>query len=152
MRACVRGFLILLLATSGALGNEQGPKICYALEQALPSPLKPALLVFFSTECSSCWDDLLEMRYFVDKNGLDVQLVGIAAEPEQDVLRFAEKHAFFHPVVIDKKKRIHRSFHVGLIPYKVILIGNRVRYRDDYDKGFSDRRKEAQSCLLAVAR
>jgi len=128
------------------------PKIYFSLEEVLPKDGEPVLLVFFSTQCPACRDELAEMTYFIEKNRLGVHLVGVTCDPREEVELFLDKDSLSRPVVLDVRKKIHRKFGVDLIPYKVILKDRAVVYRDNYYQAFFERRKEAERCLLDICR
>jgi peroxiredoxin len=126
-------------------------KIFSSLEEAAPRPERPLLLVFFSLECHPCWDELFEMRYFLEKNSIPVDLVGISSEPEEELRPFLSKYAFFHPVISDRSKTLFRAFRVRIEPYCVILNHGSVLYQDDTTRDFFVRRDEVKRCLLEIA-
>jgi hypothetical protein len=129
----------------------EGPGVASSLEQVLPRDGTPALLVFFSASCPSCFDDLLEMIHFVKKNGLPVRVIGISGGPEADLVVFIEKYSVACSVVRDDRGKLRRRFGVDLVPYKIVLRGNSVLYRDDDRLEFSERRRRAGQCLIDLA-
>ena len=137
----------LFLFSAGA----EGPVVVSSLEEALPHDGAPALLVFFSASCSSCFDDLLEMIYFVKKNGLSVRVVGISGDTKADLEAFMGKHSVGCFVVRDDRGRLRRRFGVDLVPYKIVLRGDSVVYRDNDYLEFSERRRRAGQCLIDLA-
>jgi hypothetical protein len=122
-------------------------RICAGLDEAAPPGAGPALLVFFSTDCSVCTDDLFEARYLVDKGRWPVAVIGVAAGPREELARFLEKHAWTLPVVLDRRKALARRFRVDTVPFKALLLGSETIYRDDPYIGLEDRRKELKRCL-----
>ena len=137
----------LFLFSAGA----EGPVVVSSLEEALPHDGAPALLVFFSASCPSCFDDLLEMIQFVKKNGLPVRVVGISGDTEADLVAFIEKYSVGCSVVRDDRGKLRRRFGVDLVPYKIVLRRNLVLYRDDDRLEFSERRRRAGQCLIDLA-
>lgn len=129
---------------------DEGVKIVGSLENAAPKQDAPLLLVFFSTECHVCWEELFEMGYFIEKQRIPVQLVGVSPDRVEELREFLEKYSFRYPVVADRKRELHRKFKVTLAPYKVIVRNNKVFYRDDYLADFHQRREKAQQCLLGL--
>jgi len=128
--------------------------VCAGLDEAAPPGTGPVLLVFFSTDCLVCYDDLFESRYLVDKGGWPVSVVGVAAGPREDLVRFLEKHAWRLPVVHDRGKMLFRRFKVDAPPHKVLLAGggavDRAVYQDDPRIAVEDRRKELERCLTRL--
>ena len=135
---------------AAALAASAGPaevRICAGLDEAAPPGTGPVLLVFFSTDCSVCYDDLFEARYLVDKGRWPVAVVGVSAGPREELARFLEKHAWTLPVVLDRRKALARRFRVDAVPFKTLLLGSETIYRDDPYIGLEDRRKELKRCL-----
>jgi peroxiredoxin len=141
---------IMSLWTAGVI--LVAPKIYFSLEDAFPQDGDPVLLVFFSTQCPACRDELVEMKHFIEINRLDVHLVGVTCDLKEEVELFLDTYSIDRPVVLDARKKIHRKFRVDLIPYKVILKDEAVIYRDNYYQEFFERRKEAERCLLDICR
>jgi hypothetical protein len=131
-------------------GGQGLPAIALSLEEAFPADGRPCLLVFFSTDCEVCFDDLLEMNYFVDQKGLAVRVIGISGDTAADIEKFAAKHSLKCPLVRDDRGRIRRRFRVDDVPFKIVLEGGAERYRDDVYRGFDERRRRAEECLLAI--
>ena len=139
------------LLGAGGLTKDEMVKVFSSLEEAIPCPERPLLLVFFSLECHPCWDELFEMKYFLEKNGIPVDLVGISKEPEEELRTFLTKYAFSYPVVSDRGKMLFRRFKVRLEPFCVILNRGTVLYQDDTNQDFFIRRDEVKRCLLEIA-
>ncbi|MCJ7643446.1 MAG: redoxin domain-containing protein [Candidatus Aminicenantes bacterium] len=137
----------LFLFSAGA----EGPVVVRSLEEALPRDGTPALIVFFSASCPSCFDDLLEMIHFVKKNRLPFPVIGISGDPEADLEAFMEKYSVGCSVVRDDRGRLRRRFGVGLVPCKIVLRGDSLLYRDDDYLEFSERRRRAGQCLIDLA-
>jgi len=133
------------------LPKEETVKILSSLEEAIPCPVRPLLLVFFSLECHPCWDELFEMRYFLEKNSIPVDLVGISSEPEEELRPFLRKYAFSYPVISDRGRTLFRRFKVRLEPFYVILDQGSVLYEDDTSQDFFVRRDEVKRCLAEIA-
>ncbi|MFQ6070707.1 MAG: peroxiredoxin family protein [Candidatus Aminicenantales bacterium] len=146
---CVYLVVILLLWLNA---REKEVKLYSSLEDAIEEKEGLVVLVFFTTDCAVCWDELFEMRYFIDKNELPVHIVGISRDSKRELRRFLEKHVFYRPVVYDPKGELYRKFGVDLEPYMLILSGKKVVYRDDYYEDFFIRRERAKECLLKLAR
>lgn len=108
----------------------------------------PILLVFFSTGCATCWDDLFEMRHFIEKNGLTAEIIGVTSERRPDVEAFVEKYAWGRPVIVDKERKLFQRHKVGLLPCKILLVDGRTVFQDDYYLDFWARREEMKRRLL----
>jgi peroxiredoxin len=142
---------LMSLPGAATVTKEETVKIFSSLEEAVPRPARPLLLVFFSLECHLCWDELFEMRYFLEKNSIPVDLVGISREPEEELRPFLSKYAFSYPVVSDRGKTLFRKFRVRLEPFCVILNQGSVLYEDDTSQDFFVRRDEVKRCLVEIA-
>jgi hypothetical protein len=154
-RFVVNGDRILAIDDEGELavfefGRGEGRRLCAGLDEAVPPGAGPALLVFFSTECSVCYDDLFEARYLVDKGRWPVAVVGVSAGPLDDLENFLEKHAWTQPVIHDRRRALFRRFRVDAPPYKVLLVEGAAAYRDDPRLPLEDRRKELARCLTRL--
>jgi hypothetical protein len=121
-----------------------------SLDKLLSDQGTPVLLVFFSTDCTVCFDDLLDMTHFIEKRGLPVRVVGISGDPEVDLRTFVEKYSVRIPIVRDERGRIQRRFKVDIIPYRIILWGGKTLYRDDPYQEFDQRSREAKRFLAAL--
>ncbi len=142
-----------LIGSSGIAvpAREEGIKIFGSLEEAVRRPARPLLLVFFSLECHLCWDELFEMRFFLEKNSIPVDLVGISREPEEELRPFLSKYAFSYPVVSDRQKALFRRFKVRQEPYRVIVYQDTVLFQDDTSQDFFVRRDRVKRCLIELA-
>jgi hypothetical protein len=146
-----RSAALVVAALGAALLNasaaEVEVRICPTLEEATGPAGSPVLLVFFSTECPSCYDDLFEARYLVEKAGFDVAVIGVFSGPRDALRAFLEKFAWTLPVVLDRKKTLFRRFRVDMVPYKALLSGGKAVYRDDPYKDYGRRREDLERCL-----
>jgi peroxiredoxin len=147
--------LILVLAVLAAAAfagpeEEKTAAIRTRLEDALTENGGPALLVFFATDCVSCYEDLFEMRYLVDKNAWPVSIVGIASGIREDLEVFLKKYAWPFPVVWDRKKAVFKRFGVRNAPFKLLLVGGEVFYRDDPYQEHGRRRAEIAAFLSGL--
>lgn len=139
--------LVLGTALMAASAADVEVRICPTLEEATGPAGGPVLLVFFSTECPSCYDDLFEARYLVEKGGFDVAVIGVFSGPRDTLLAFLEKFAWSLPVVLDRRKTLFRKFRVDMVPYKALLSGGEAVYRDDPYKDYGRRREDLERCL-----
>lgn len=137
-------------AAAGAVRESAGVRICASLEEAAPAGSGPVLLVFFSTDCPVCYDDLFESRYLVDRGGFAVAVIGVFSGLREDLRVFLEKFDWKLPVVLDRRKVLFRRFKVDTVPYKALLLGTEAAYRDDPRRDFAGRRKELEQCLTRL--
>ncbi len=139
------------LQIAAAVEGERAVKIVRSLEEAAGRADRPLLLVFFSLECHVCWDELFEMRYFLEENGIPVDIVGISSDREEDLRPFLAKYGFSHPVVSDREKALFRRFKVRQEPFRVVLDRETVVFLDDTSQDFYVRRDRVKQCLLRIA-
>lgn len=134
----------------GCLRGEEN-RVFFSLAEAVKQPERPLLLVFFSLDCHVCWEDLFEMKYFVEKYSIPIELVGIARDDPAELEAFLDKYSFSYPVVCDRRKEIYRRFKVKLEPFKVILKNGTILYEDNGYEDFLARRERIKKCLLEIA-
>jgi hypothetical protein len=106
-------------------------RICDSLEEAVPPGAGAVLLVFFSTGCVVCYDDLLETRRLVDENGWPVAVIGVHLGPYEELRAFLWKHRWDLAVVFDRRKALLKRYQVTAVPDKVLLVAGEVVHRDD---------------------
>lgn len=147
--AFVRWAALLALGCIGA-GPGDGPPAPGSLDEALPADGRPALVVFFSTGCPTCFDDLLEMAAFIRRNKMRMPIIGVCGDPASDIDAFVEKYAVHDPIVRDSRGRIRRRLKVDLLPYKIVMAGGKELYRDDYFLPLAERSRRAQKCLIEL--
>ena len=135
---------------TGAAGPPVEVRICSTLDEAAPPGSGPVLLVFFSIECSVCYEELFESRYLVDRGGWPVTVIGVSLALRDDLEAFLEKHAWTSPVVLDRRKALFRKFKVDAVPFRALLSGTETVYRDDPYLGPEARRKELTECLTRL--
>jgi hypothetical protein len=144
MRLCL--FVLLAVSLSGfapASTDEGNPATILTRLDDVPAAKQGiALLVFFSTECASCYEDLFEMRYLVEKNDWPVSVIGIAAGARVDLEVFLKKYAWPFPVVWDRRRAVFKRFGVRNAPFKVVIAGGEQVYADDGYKDPGRRRTE----------
>ncbi len=142
-----------LIQTGGAEppGAGEEVKIFATLEEASAGLNRPLLLVFFSLDCHVCWEDLFEMKYFIEKYGIPIELIGISSGRPEELRAFLSKYSFPYPVVCDRRKELFRAFKVKLEPFKVILENGRLLYEDDLGEDFFARRERIERWLLEIA-
>ena len=140
------------LVAAGIQGSRAGAppsaaRICASLDEAAPPGTGAVLLVFFSTECPACYEELFEARYLVDRGGWPVTVIGVALSLRDDLEAFLDKYAWTAPVVLDRRKALFRRFGVDAVPFKALLLGPETVYRDDPYLGPEARREELSRCL-----
>jgi peroxiredoxin len=135
----------------GAFFGGQENRVFFSLAEAVTQPERPLLLVFFSLDCHVCWEDLIEMKYFIEKNNLPVELIGISSDAPPELETFLDKYSFPYAVVCDKRKELHRRFRVKLEPFKIIIKNDAILYADDAYQDFFARREKVKKCLLEIA-
>jgi hypothetical protein len=133
--------------TMGAGRDAVETRICASLEEAFRSSPGPVLLVFFSTDCPLCYDDLFESRYLVDKGRWPVSVVGVFSGLRDDLQAFLEKYAWTLPVVLDRRKVLFKKYKVDAVPFKALLFGTETVYRDDPYCDPDGRWEELKRCL-----
>src|SRR5512139_1776864 len=121
----------LVAAGLTGTGRPVEVRICSSLEEAAPAGSGPVLLVFFSIECTVCYEELFEARYLIDRGRWPVAVVGVSLALRDDLEAFLEKHAWTQPVVLDRRKVLFRRFQVHAVPFKFLTLGTEAVYRDD---------------------
>jgi len=152
---CVIGLVIVVIGFSaqrkGIILKEKYPiKLMLTFEEAIPDPKQPVLLVFFSTVCPTCWNELFEAKYLIESNGFPVQLVGVSVEKPEYLKPFLEKYSFPYPVISDRHREVYRRFNVQHDTYKILLQGNKVLYREDVLQDTKTQRKMLEQCIFKV--
>jgi len=145
-----RTALRILAAGAGFLavrGAGAETRICRTLEEAAAGDGGPVLLVFFSTGCPSCYDDLFEARHLVERGGWPVSVTGVYSGPEDELRSFLEKFAWTRPVVLDRRKVLFRRHRVEAVPFKVLLVAGGAVYRDDPRTDYDTRKEVLRKCL-----
>jgi len=146
-------FLVFLLALSLTfkVSEARTVQVFSSLEEVLaPGCRDLVLLVFFSIQCYVCFEDLFEMKGFIEENRLPVQIVGVSQDAKKELESFLKKYSFFYPVVCDTKKVLFRKFKVDLEPFQVLIQDNQVLCQDDYYREFVVRRERMKRCLLSL--
>lgn len=152
----IRPALAFLLATglggtlSGDGRERPAGRICASLEEAVPPGGRTVLLVFFSTGCVICYDDLFESRLLVERNGWPVAVVGVHLGPYEDLKAFLDKYRWDLPVVLDRRKLLFRKYRVTAVPDIVLLAGDEVAHRSDPYHDHGRRREELRRSLERI--
>jgi len=143
--------LLSFLSLRGDPGRMPFPvRIFDTLPEAARPGDGPVLLVFFSTDCPRCYEDLIEARYLVRKAGWSASVVGVTSGPLDDLRGFLEKHGWSQPVIHDRKRALFRRFKVDMVPYKVVLVGGRTAYLDDPYETYDRRWEVLKKCLKRI--
>jgi len=135
---------------AGASIEKAPTRLFLTLEEALPAAGRPVLLVFFSTTCLVCWDDLFEAKAMIEADDFPVELVGVSLERPEDLESFLKKYSFPYPVVSDRKRLVHRRFRVRAAPFKLLLLDEAVLYRDDLRQNPKTQRERLRQCLIGL--
>ena len=126
-------------------------RIYSSLEEVSGNSSQPVLLVFFSVVCHVCWDELFEMKVFLEDFSLPVQLVGVSTDEKEELEKFAARYSFHYPIIHDKEKKFYRRYKVRLEPFLVILVGNEAVYYDNTLLDYSLRREKAKQFLFSLS-
>ncbi|MBM3284985.1 MAG: peroxiredoxin family protein [Candidatus Aminicenantes bacterium] len=133
------------------LPAEDQQRLFASLEEVVSGSPVPFVAVFFSLSCHVCWDELFEMKEFIEKYHIPVGIVGISRDSPDELRAFSRRYSFFYPIVCDERKQLYRRFKVKLEPYRIILEKGKVLYEDDLNEDFVTRRDKIKRCLLAIA-
>jgi peroxiredoxin len=74
---------------------------------------KPALLVFFETDCPTCQ---LALPYLNALNGSSVQVLGISQDPEPATREFVRQMQIAFPVEVDQGLKLSRAYDPQSVP------------------------------------
>ena len=141
-------FLFCLCFFYGFFFDAQETYVCSSFDEAVKNKRDPHLFVFFSTSCQVCWEDLLEMKYFLHKQSIDIQLIGVSRDIREDLEKFTEMYSIDCPVISDRKGELYKKYQVDLEPFKLLIVNNRVFYRDSYYDTFQERDKRIKNVLM----
>ncbi len=125
-------------------------RIYSSLEEAIGNSSQPVVLIFFSLACYVCWDELFEMKEFIEKFSLPVLLVGVSTDESEELKAFAARYSFQYPIVRDEEKKLYRQYQVRLEPDRLILVRNQAVYRDDSLLDYSLRREKVKNFLFGL--
>lgn len=129
----------------------QGPDIYSSLEEVAGYRERPLVLVFISLTCHVCWEELFEMKDFVEKMALPINLVGVSAESRERLESFVRRYSFSYPVIEDRNKTLFRRFRVRLEPFVVVLDSKgEVFHLDDPILDFEARRDLNKKKILEL--
>ena len=139
--------LVLLLGAAPAFHWTGGTRVVPTLAEALPQAGTAALLVFFTVDCPSCFGELFEARYLLEKGGWPVEVVGVSSAPRDILEAFLEKYAWTRPVVSDRRKALFRKYHIAMVPHAVLVQGSTTLYEDDPHADRARAREDLKKCL-----
>lgn len=129
----------------------RGPAIYSSLEEIAGYGERPLVLVFISLTCHVCWEELFEMKDFIEKMALPVHLVGVSAESRERLESFVRRYSFSYPVIEDRNKTLFRRFRVRLEPFVVILDSRgEIFHLDDPVLDFEVRRELNKKKILEL--
>jgi hypothetical protein len=139
--------VLVAIAADPVYFHPGGPRVVATLAEALPQPGTTALLVFFTVDCPSCFGELFEARYILEKGGWPVEVVGVSSAPRDVLEAFLEKYAWSRPVVSDRHKALFRKYRVDMVPHAVLARGDAILYEDDPYADRARRREDLKKCL-----
>jgi peroxiredoxin len=148
--------VLCLVSLFGILGagvpcSDQKSRVCFSLAEALGNPDRPVLLLFFSLDCHVCWEDLIEMKYFIEKNSIPIGIIGISKDGPDELREFLDKYSFPYPVVCDRRNDLFRRFKVNLEPFLLIIRKDDILYEDNACEDFITRRERVTRWLFEMA-
>ncbi|HAR36515.1 MAG TPA: hypothetical protein DCR87_06400 [Acidobacteria bacterium] len=118
--ALLVAWLLELPLSSG--GRQSYPYGLYASLEEIPGyRQRPLVLVFISLTCHVCWEELFEVKDYIEKMNLPAIPVGVSAESREELENFIRRYSFSYPVIEDKNKTLFRRFRVRLEPLVVVL-------------------------------
>lgn len=143
---------ILLGALPSSAGNQSQPAGIYSSLDEIPGYREhPLVLVFISLTCHVCWEELFELKDFVETMNLPVILVGVSTENREQLVAFVRRYSFRYPLVEDRDKTLFRRFRVRLEPFVVVLDpAGKVFHQDDPILDFQARRDLNKKKILEL--
>ena len=103
----------------------------FNLDKALKE--KKVLLNFWASWCTSCIQELPELRELKEKYGDDVVFVAInAGEKRFKIKKFLDKYDFPYFILVDKNKELPKSVGVLSLPQTFVIgEGREILYKGD---------------------
>jgi len=105
------------------------------------------LLIFFSLHCEVCYGDVLKINKLYDKFSDRMEIIGITRDDVESINKFCQEYGIKFPIFFDRWAEYQRKFKIKVIPYKVMLRGDKIIYKDDPYKNFSERDRELYEVL-----
>ncbi|MGQ9801498.1 MAG: peroxiredoxin family protein [Candidatus Saccharicenans sp.] len=147
--------LAWLLASPLSAGGSQSysPGLYASLEEIPGYRQRPLVLVFISLTCHVCWEELFEIKDYLEKMDLPAIPVGVSAESREELENFIRRYSFSYPVIEDRNKTLFRRFRVRLEPLVVILDARgEVFHVDDPVLDFPARRELTKKKILELCK
>lgn len=108
---------------------------------------KPLLIIFFSVDCRMCYEPIVKANLFYDKIINKMEILGVSRDEMERIKYFRVKYDIKFPLIYDKFAKYHKKFQVKVIPQRVLIKENRIIYKDDPYKNFSERDIEFNKIL-----
>ncbi|MCM8803468.1 MAG: redoxin domain-containing protein [Candidatus Omnitrophica bacterium] len=111
---------------------------------------KPILIIFFSVDCRICYHPIVNANQLYDKIIHKMEIFGVTRDGMESIKFFKKRHLIKFPLIYDKLGKYHKKFNVKVVPYRVLIKENRIIYKDDSYKDFSERDKEFNEALRTI--
>ncbi|RYG79997.1 TlpA family protein disulfide reductase, partial [bacterium] len=112
-----------LYATNDVRGKP-APKFVWGDPVAAPIPDlagKVVLIDFWATWCGPCRRALPDLDRYAKKFAKDLVVVGVSAEPKDDLLAFLKKTKVRYPVTSEPTKAMATELGIGGIPHVLVI-------------------------------
>lgn len=144
--------LVALLIVAAVCGSSNGwtwtrPAIRSSLSEAGRIGGGLAVVVFFGVDCAACYETLFEARRMLDGYGLPVDLFGVTKGSREALEEFMDRYRVEIPLVLDRRRELFRKFKVPMVPFRLVMSGDRVVYRDDPYQSREVRDGSFKKCL-----
>lgn len=127
------------------------PPVLAGLGEARHDGRGLAVVVFFSVDCAACFEELFELRGMIEKLTVPIELIGVSRGDRAGLEEFMDRYRVDIPLVLDKRKELFKKYKVTFVPYKLILAGDDVIYRDDGLARREVQYEELRKCLISVS-
>ncbi len=147
-------FVILIVLCSMPLFSGlawKRPPVLSSLAEARKDGRGLAVVVFFSVDCAACFEELFELRGMIEKLAGPMELIGVTRGDRAGLEEFMDRYRVDIPLVLDKRKELFKKYKVTFVPYKLILAGDDVIYRDDGLVRREVQYEELRKCLTSVS-
>lgn len=111
---------------------------------------KPILIIFFSVDCRICYQQILNVNKSYYKIIHKIRIFGVTRDDMESIKNFKVKYDIKFPLIYDKFGKYHKKFSVKVIPHRILIKENRIIYKDDHYKNFSERDKEFNEALRTL--